>query len=103
MSITLVKPNQSASRTEPEDTEVIPKSDPRSAFIWINPARVSGTACFAGTRVPLQILWDHLEEGQSINDFLEGFPGVSQEQAQAVLHMAFAKLLDSLPESTPWR
>ncbi len=91
MSATLVQP---APITAP---------NAHSDLIWIDPARVSGTACFAGTRVPLQILWDHLEEGQSIGDFLEGFPGVTQAQAEGVLRLAFQTLLDSLPESTPWR
>ncbi len=103
MSVTLEKPDLTGSWIEPKDVELVPESDPRSAFIWINPDRVSGTACFAGTRVPLQILWDHLEEGQSIDDFLEGFPGVSQEQAKAVLQLSLQALLGSLPESTPWR
>jgi len=103
MSITLTKSAQSDAWTEPEDRELVPETDPRSALIWINPARVSGTACFAGTRVPLQILWDHLEEGESLNEFLEGFPGVTQEQAKSVLQLALQSLLESLPESTPWR
>ena len=102
MSVTLTTAPTRISK-EPEDVELIPATDPRSDLIWINPARVSGTACFAGTRVPLQILWDHLEEGESMTDFLEGFPGVSQEQAQGVLQLALRALLDSLPESTPWR
>lgn len=87
----------------PTNGERVPHDDPRSDLLWINPARVSGTACFAGTRVPLQILWDHLEEGQTIDDFVEGFPGVTREQAQGVLQLAFQTLLQSLPESTPWR
>ena len=103
MSVTMSKPEASQTRNEPEDEEKIPASDPRSSTIWINPARVSGTACFAGTRVPLQVLWDHLEEGPSMDDFLDGFPGVTHEQATAVLQMALEKLLESLPESTPWR
>lgn len=103
MSVTLVKPDPTVPEMEPEDREKLAESDPRSSVIWINPARVSGTACFAGTRVPLQILWDHLEEGPSMDDFLDGFPGVTHEQAAAVLQMALEKLLESLPESTRWR
>ncbi len=103
MPVTLVKPDSTVSETEPENIEKIPASDPRSSAIWINPARVSGVACFAHSRVPLQILWDHLEEGSSMDEFLEGFEGVTHEQAKAVLRMALEKLLESLPESTPWR
>lgn len=103
MSVTLAKPVSAVSETELEDREKLAESDPRSSVIWINPACVSGTACFAGTRVPLQILWDHLEESLSMDDFLDGFPGVTHEQATVVLQMALAKLLESLPENTPWR
>jgi len=83
--------------------ELVPRDDPSAAIVSINPGRVSGIACFVGTRVPLQILWDHLEEGPSMDDFLDGFEGVSREQAQAALRMALQKLLESLPDSTPWR
>ena len=103
MPVTLVKPDPTIAETEPEDIEKIPESDPRSSAIWINPARVSGVACFAHSRVPLQILWDHLEQGPSMDDFLEGYEGVTHEQAKAVLRMAFEKLIESLPESTSWR
>ena len=103
MPVTLGKPDSTVLEIEPEDIEKIPETDPRSSAIWINPARVSGVACFAHSRVPLQILWDHLEEGPSMDEFLEGFEGVTHEQARAVLRMALEKLLESLPESTPWR
>ncbi len=103
MSVTLVRPDPAISEEKPEDIEKIPESDPRSFAIWINPARVSGVACFAHSRVPLQILWDHLEQGPSMDDFLEGYEGVTHEQTRAVLRMAFEKLMESLPESTPWR
>jgi len=102
MSVTLVKPDPPVSEVS-DDTEKIPAYDPRSALISIDPARVSGVACFAHSRVPLQILWDHLEEGISINEFLDGFDGVTREQATGVLRLALEKLLESLPESTPWR
>ncbi len=41
---------------------------------------MGGTPVFAGTRVPVQTLLDYLEAGESINDFLAGFPSVSREQ-----------------------
>lgn len=59
-----------------------------SNVISIHPQRVSGKPCFAGTRVPIQNLFDYLEGGETIEDFLEGFPGVTREQVVAVLEMA---------------
>jgi uncharacterized protein (DUF433 family) len=49
---------------------------------------MSGAPCFAGTRVPIQNLIDYLEGGDSIEDFLEGFPSVSREQVIAFLEEA---------------
>jgi uncharacterized protein (DUF433 family) len=46
-----------------------------------------------GTRVPVQSLFDHLEGGDSIDDFLEGFPSVRREQVIAVLEESCHKLL----------
>jgi len=46
---------------------------------------LGGTPVFVGTRVPVQSLFDHLEAGDSIDDFLEGFPSVQREQVIAVL------------------
>ena len=50
-----------------------------------NPEIMGGTAVFAGTRVPVPTLLDYLEAGESIDDFLEGFPSVSREQVIAFL------------------
>ena len=50
-----------------------------------DPEILGGTPVFVGTRVPVQSLVDHLEAGESIDDFLEGFPGVKREQVLAVL------------------
>ena len=46
---------------------------------------LGGELVFAGTRVPVKSLFDHLEGGDSIEDFLEGFPSVQREQVMAVL------------------
>jgi uncharacterized protein (DUF433 family) len=48
---------------------------------------------FIGTRVPVQSLFDHLEGGDSIDDFLEGFPSVKREQVISVLEESCHKLL----------
>jgi uncharacterized protein (DUF433 family) len=50
------------------------------SVVKIDPEIMSGAPCFAGTRVPIQNLIDYLEGGDSIEDFLEGFPTVSREQ-----------------------
>lgn len=49
------------------------------------PGRVSGAWVFKGTRVPVRALFENLEEGASVEDFLKWFPGVTREQALAVL------------------
>ena len=53
--------------------------------IHSDPGILGGTVVFVGTRVPVQSLFDHLEAGDSIDDFLEGFPSVRREQVLAVL------------------
>ncbi len=57
-------------------------------IISTDPEVMGGTACFAGTRVPVQTLLDYLEAGESIDDFLEGFPTVKREQVIALLEAA---------------
>ena len=59
-----------------------------SKVIEINPKKVSGAPVFAGTRVPIRNLFEYLEGGDSLEDFLDGFPPVTREQAIAVLEMA---------------
>jgi uncharacterized protein (DUF433 family) len=53
-----------------------------------NPKILSGTPVFRGTRVPLQLLFDSLERGHTIEQFLEGYPTVSREMAIAALQEA---------------
>jgi uncharacterized protein (DUF433 family) len=53
-----------------------------------SPDVMGGTAVFAGTRVPVQTLLDYLEAGESINDFLEGFPSITRTQVIAFLEEA---------------
>ncbi len=60
---------------------------------------LSGTTVFAGTRVPVQNLFDYLEEGDSLNDFLQDFPTVSREHAVGVLEQAKRALLEPAGES----
>jgi uncharacterized protein (DUF433 family) len=65
----------------------------RKAIVTIDPEVMSGTPCFAGTRVPARTLIDYLEEGDSLDDFLEDFPTVSREQAIAFLEEASERML----------
>jgi uncharacterized protein (DUF433 family) len=53
-----------------------------------NPSILSGTPVFRGTRVPLQLLFDSLERGHTLEQFLEGYPTVSREMAIAALQEA---------------
>ena len=76
------------------------EDDYRYGVIWANPARVSGTPCFVGTRVPIRNLWNYLESGETITEFLDDFEGVTQEQVLAVLLLARTKLLEGLPPDT---
>lgn len=69
---------------------------PLFGIVWINPDRVSGTPCFYGTRVPLKNLFDSLAAGESLEDFLDGFEGVTRGQALAVLDLAGQDLLSDL-------
>jgi uncharacterized protein (DUF433 family) len=55
------------------------------------PDRVSGAWVFRGTRVPVKALFENLESGARIDDFLAWFPGVSREMAEAVLEHASQK------------
>jgi uncharacterized protein (DUF433 family) len=60
----------------------------RSSVIRTDPEILGGTPAFAGTRVSVQTLLDHLEAGDRLDDFLEGFPSVTREQAVAALGLA---------------
>ena len=53
-----------------------------------DPSRVSGAWVFRGTRVPVAALFENLEDGASIEDFVQWFPGVSLDQVRAVLEHA---------------
>lgn len=62
--------------------------------LWIDPDRMSGAPCFAGTRVPVQMLLDHLKHGDTIDDFLEGATSVSREQVELFLELASEQLVE---------
>lgn len=59
-----------------------------SGIIHTDPQILSGTPVFVGTRVPAQSLFDYLEGGETLDEFLRQFPSVKREQALAALELA---------------
>ena len=70
----------------------------KTQLITIDREIHSGTPVFAGTRVPMKTLFDHLEAGDSLEVFLDDFPSVSRELAIAVLEEARTALI---PDASP--
>ena len=64
-----------------------------------NPEILGGTPVFAGTRVPVRTLMEHLEAGDRLDDFLEDFPTVSREQALEALERAKGMLTNGADET----
>ena len=85
------------------DTELVPASDPRAAVVSIDPERMWGTACLAGTRVPIKSLFDYLASGVSLDRFLDDFEGVPRAACVQAIAMAFDCLMDGLPNGRPPR
>ena len=76
-------------RSAPADATVAVMIDWSScAVVERDPNRVSGAWLFRGTRVPVAALFENLEDGVSITQFAELFPGVTLDQARAVLEHA---------------
>jgi uncharacterized protein (DUF433 family) len=69
-------------------------TDDLHGIIHSDPEIMGGTPVFVGTRVPLQNLIDSLEGGESIEEFLEGFPSVKREQVIAVIEAGKLKMLE---------
>jgi uncharacterized protein (DUF433 family) len=72
---------------------LLPNSE--NPLIWINPQRVSGAACFYKTRLPVDSLFDNLEDGVSLDEWLDAFPDITRAQAKAVLELAKQTMLAS--------
>jgi uncharacterized protein (DUF433 family) len=83
MAATVEQPDQKAIRRLSECVEK-------------DPGRLGGEPVFRGTRVPVKSLFDHLKAGDSIDVFLDDFPGVKAEQVQTVLDLARTHLLEDL-------
>ena len=62
--------------------------DNKPDIVTVNPNILGGTPVFAGTRVPIQSLFDFIESGETIDEFLENFPTVRREQVIALLETA---------------
>lgn len=77
------------------------ESSKKEAIVSRNPNVMNGALVFAGTRVPVKVLMDHLAASDSLDEFLEGFPGVSREQAVAYLEMAREAAEGRVRASTP--
>jgi uncharacterized protein (DUF433 family) len=65
----------------------------KEPIITSSPDVMGGTPVFVGTRVPAQTLLDYLKAGESIDDFLEGFPTVSRKQVIAFLEEAEEQII----------
>lgn len=65
----------------------------RSQVLHSDPDILGGTPVFVGTRVPVQSLFDYLEGGETLDEFLRQFPSVRREQAIAALDLARDSLL----------
>lgn len=76
--------------TEPGGQRLMLKD---SLIISASPEIMGGTPVFVGTRVPVQTLLDYLKAGESIDDFLDGFPTVTREQVIALLEEAEKQLV----------
>jgi len=98
MPVAQITPPQPATPLTADDLagDLIQPGHPLFGIVWVNRERMSGTPCFAGTRVPVQSLFDHLEAGDSLATFLEDFPPVTHEQAVALLEISRSRVLDEL-------
>lgn len=61
--------------------------------VSVNPDRMSGAPCFTGTRVPIGHLFEFIEGGETLDEFLRQFPSVTRAQALAVLELSKESLL----------
>jgi uncharacterized protein (DUF433 family) len=65
----------------------------RAQLIELDPEKMSGAPCFTGTRVPVTHLFDYLEAGDSLDEFLTDFPTVTREQVLGILELMKERLL----------
>jgi uncharacterized protein (DUF433 family) len=96
MTAAIELPNESIQ--DDLSTERVPPTDPRAAFISIDPERLGGVPCFAGTRVPIKYLWEYLSKGKTLEEFLDDFDGVPRNEALDALHYSYQRLMGGLPQ-----
>jgi len=78
----------------------IARSQSLRELTWVDPDRVSGSLCFRGTRVPVALLFEYLAAGDSLDEFLRGFPTVQREQAVGVLQWVAQRLPELADEAS---
>lgn len=78
-------PSSAAARPS---RELIPADSPLAPCLSVDPERLHGEPCFKGTRVPVQALFDLMQDGGSLEEFVAGFEPVTREQAAAVVRLA---------------
>jgi uncharacterized protein (DUF433 family) len=61
--------------------------------VEVDPEKMSGVPCFTGTRVPISHLFEYLESGETVDEFLDQFPSVTRAQALAALELSKESLL----------
>ena len=76
-------------------TELVRAADEASELIERDPENMGGVAVFAGTRVPVEFLFEFLEDDQTLETFLDQYPAVSRAQARGVLGASRELLLRS--------
>ena len=69
----------------------------KSPVVCRDPDVMSGAPVFSGTRVPVQILLEYLKAGETIDEFLAGFPSVTREQVVRFLEAAKDRLVETAP------
>jgi uncharacterized protein (DUF433 family) len=72
------------------------QSDLPAPLITVSPEFLSGAPVFTGTRVPVKALFDYLEAGDPLDEFLAQFPDVSREHAIAVIKLARQRILPEI-------
>jgi uncharacterized protein (DUF433 family) len=67
----------------------------QNSIVNKDPEILGGTPVFTGTRVPVRILFEHLEAGERLDDFLDSFPTVTRDQATQLLDLAMKQIIES--------
>jgi len=71
------------------------RTESASPYLWSDPQRLGGRMCFRGTRVPVDALFENLEDGVGVDEFLAAFEGVTREQVIGVLEAARVALAET--------